>query len=225
MGDYASGYVASPRLPLADAMAASAAVPGLIGPLVLDTKRYEWSQFAPGATTLSPANAPSFRRIHLWDGGVYDNLGVEALFKAEGGGVYRDEYNFLLVSDGSSPLRPKSASPFGGALRLIDVATSQIRALRSRSLVDHFRTQQNSGAYLRLGNTAEVIARAAGRPSPAEKTLSAGTVDQLSRMGTHLRAMPTTEITTLCRHGWEVADYTLSSYSPDYFEHVPWPFT
>ena len=80
MGDYVIGYVASPQLPIALAVAASSAVPGLVGSLKLHTSRFEWFAFDKMHTPRR--HAPRFRTLTLWDGGVYDNLGVEALFQA-----------------------------------------------------------------------------------------------------------------------------------------------
>ena len=45
MGDYVVNYVEKPNIPLTDAMVASAAYPGLIGPLVLSTKKFSWFKF------------------------------------------------------------------------------------------------------------------------------------------------------------------------------------
>ncbi len=81
MGDYLTGYVANPPLPLADAVAASAGFPGLIGPLVLRPGDFSWSRYIGGLEQLTPTDPPALPRLHLWDGGVYDNLGVEALLK------------------------------------------------------------------------------------------------------------------------------------------------
>jgi len=110
MGDYVVGYVTEPDIPLADAVAASAAFPGLIGPLVLDTREFTWNRYTSGQ--LVPVDQPRLPKLHLWDGGVYDNLGVEALFKpGRTDGVYRDDYTFLIVSDASGTCAtPKSAS-------------------------------------------------------------------------------------------------------------------
>ena len=79
MGDYVTGYVASPRLSIGQAVAASSAVPGLVGSLKLDAGKFEW--FAYDRARTPQPQSPQFRTLTLWDGGVYDTLGVEALFK------------------------------------------------------------------------------------------------------------------------------------------------
>ena len=62
MGDYVTGYVASPRLPIAQAVAASSAVPGLVGSLKLDTGRFDWFVYDREHITQPhppPGSAPS----------------------------------------------------------------------------------------------------------------------------------------------------------------------
>ena len=115
MGDYVVNYVEKPCIPLTDAMAASAAYPSLIGPLVLNTKKFSWFKFEGGKQI---PTQPRFKRLHLWDGGVYDNLGVEALFKIQDNDKYQDDCNFLVVSDASNAIETRKAFLFGsGSVR------------------------------------------------------------------------------------------------------------
>lgn len=80
----------------------------------------------------TPAN-----RYALGDGGVYDNLGVESLFKPGGG--FRDGFDFLVVSDASAPLSldigrvKRVLMPWRRTLRLVDVATEQVQGQRAFS--------------------------------------------------------------------------------------------
>ena len=62
----------------------------------------------------------------MWDGGVYDNLGVESLFK--NGEIARKECDFLIVSDASAPFEEShtSSCKVRAALRLVDIAMNQV---------------------------------------------------------------------------------------------------
>ncbi len=221
MGDYKLNQTPEPAFPVASAMAASAAFPILIGPLVLRTKDFAWSRFtgkSRHATLPTETEVPS---VHLWDGGVYDNLGVEALFKP-GGKRYRDEYNFLIVSDASTPLGIERPFPFRRTRRLINIAMDQVRSLRARQLVEHFASHPDSGAYLKAGNTARYILEQAG-VDEVEVAAAVGSClsqkDAELALGhkTTLRRPSEEEFDRLYRHGWEVADCTLSAYSPRLF--------
>ena len=134
MGDYVTKYVARPTVTIADAIAASAGVPGIIGPLVIKSKEHTWTEY--GGTTITKTPHKQYK---LWDGGVYDNLGVEALFKPREG--LQKGIELLLVSDASAPLGIKSWSA-GGILRtvrrggrLLDIPRNQVRGLYARMLV------------------------------------------------------------------------------------------
>jgi NTE family protein len=226
MGDYTVGHVFDPPLPIAVAAAASAAFPGLIGPLVVRTGDYQWQKYEEDQITTVPI-APKYKVLHLWDGGVYDNLGVEALFKSNRDVRYRDGFNFLIVSDASGFLPDPKLSIYRRAKRLVEIPAEQVRGLRARDIVNHFRTSPGSGAYLRLGGTAESILTAAGIPADAlERVVAAclpkGEVAQAAAEGTHLDRLRLDVFDRLCRHGWEVTDCTLHSRCPDLFSHQLW---
>ena len=222
MGDYVANYVREPEIPLADAMAASAAYPGLIGPLVLDTEKYEWFRYEGSREV--PAEPP-FRRLHLWDGGLYDNLGVESLFKIRGN-TYRDEINFLIASD-ASPGVTLSAHPFflsQRAFRLVGIAMDQVRGLRARTLVDHFEQNQNCGVYLKMGNAGRKILADAGTDLQRIKQLTQDCLEDTHvqaavNFPTTLRRLSQAQYDLLYQHGWEVANHTLISWCPDLFVH------
>ena len=212
MGDYVTNYVLRPDTPIATAIAASAAVPGLIGPLVVAARDHAWHRYDGGE--LVPALTPA-QRYELWDGGVYDNLGLEPLYKPGGG--FRDGFDFLLVSDASAllGLAPRSwwraIKPAHRTLRLVDIATEQVRALRARSLVAHFSATPDAGAYLRMGNTVERIYEEVGQGVPPGDYLSPGEVDRAARFATTLRRLTADEFGLLCRHGFEVSNATLAT--------------
>lgn len=220
MGDYQTKYITDPDFRLSHAMAASAAVPGLIGPLILQSKRYQWSEFGENAWQPIP---PKYHRLHLWDGGVYDNLGVEALFKPGEG--LRDGTDFLIVCDASRPLSADERASrwrpgyLQASMRLVDVATDQVRSLRARMLIEYFKQNPGSGAYLRMGLKTEgayTRAQINGQPS-----LTDAEVHRVSNLETTLRKLTHQEFSMLFRHGYEVTHATLSRHCEDTIEKAP----
>lgn len=78
LGDYDLGYADAADFPLAQALAVSAAFPGGIGPLCLETGAYVWRKNGPGREgTQETTTHCAYATLHLYDGGVYDNLGLE----------------------------------------------------------------------------------------------------------------------------------------------------
>ena len=220
MGDYVIGYVASPQLPITLAVAASSAFPGLVGSLKLRTERFEW--FAFDSVHTPRRHTPRFPTLTLWDGGVYDNLGVEALFKPTG--AYRDGFDFLIVSDASAR-HGTDTRRLRAPLRLLDIATDQVRGIRARAVVSHLQQNPGTGVYLRLGNIEERIYRKANRPAMVEHirddSLSASEVQEAASFGTTLRRCTRREYDILFAHGYQVADATLSAYCGDIFQPTP----
>ncbi len=225
MGDYILGHVAHPALPVADALAASAAVPVAIGPLRLRTSDFEWFQYKEGWRTETVPIRPRSRYVHLWDGGVYDNQGIESLYKV-GRREYREGFDFLIVSDASS--RFDTSKPFllhHRAQRIGDIAREQVRGLRARGLVEHFSTVSDSGAYLQMGNPASKILRDAEMPEDEVLSIGGGCLPETevrmaAEFGTTLRKLSEEEFDRLYRHGREVTDCTLASRCPNLFRSL-----
>ena len=206
MGDYLTGYVLTPSVTIADAIAASAAFPGLIGPLTIRSSRYQWHRYEDGEPI--PTTTP-VKRYELWDGGVYDNLGVEPLFKSGDG--FREGIDLLLVSDASAVLSMDPRSVKERALRLVDIATDQVRGLRARAVVTEFMRRKGSGAYFRMGKTVEQIYAAVEQPAPMGEYLSEKDVKQAATFPTTLRRLTVREFMRLRQHGFEVANATLAT--------------
>jgi NTE family protein len=237
MGEYETQYVLDPTLPLAEAMAASAAVPGVIGPLVIHSKAYSWHRYTDDSKEVLIPTKPRFRILRLWDGGVYDNLGIEALYKRNRSNLrgeitnYREGVDFLLISDASRPVASdtgtfQSALPFyKPPMRLIDIATEQVRGLRARDIVDYFQEHPGTGAYLRMGNTASSIYGKAGITAQNDLELPDGLGENFvalaARPETALRRLSAKEFQILFEHGYEVADSTLTAYCGESFSHIP----
>ena len=226
MGDYVVGYVKEPSIPLTDAMAASAAYPGLIGPLALDTRKFSWFEFEG---QVEREIQPPFAKLHLWDGGLYDNLGVEALFKIRGEHQYHNDCNFLVVSDASNPvgLKKHTVNPRRRAERLISISTDLVRSLRARTLINHFENHSNSGVYFKIGNAGRKILEAVGTNNELIKkltknSLSAKKAQSAAEFETTLRKLTEAEYDLLYQHGWEVANFTLQARCPALFQHKEW---
>lgn len=189
MGDWKCGmfFFASPsaidkkasryRVAVATAAATSAAFPYVVGLIPLRVPDAGWFDVDPG--TLTPKDpgspCPPIRKVlRFWDGGVYDNLGLEPVYKPQEGIVSRTNRgqevrpDFLLVSDASAPLKmdlqratglinPRTVLPIRMNLRMPDIATDQTRSLRVRMVMRDIIDGTVNGALLRLGMTGETI--------------------------------------------------------------------
>ncbi|HUW28846.1 MAG TPA: patatin-like phospholipase family protein [Sulfuriferula sp.] len=141
IADYYLGISRATDVRLADAVAASSAFPPIFSPFVLNTDPATWEE----PHTQLPNLEKLRRRIVLADGGVYDNMGLEALL---------DNVDIILVSDAGAPFAIDE-SPFEDDLlqlgRVRDILIDQTRALRKRWLVSDFKAERKRGGYWGIG--------------------------------------------------------------------------
>jgi NTE family protein len=224
MGDWQFGRHYDPSVSLAEAVAASAAVPYVIGALRFRVPEDGWYRTDPATRRPLEKRAPPAPIVRLWDGGAYENLGLESIFKPQQGLLGCD---FLVCSDASGPLPTAGqSSPLNllkGHLvspRLFDICSDQIRSLRARMFMRAVGDGSIKGALLRMGNSVRDIDLKAGR-------LREGSVYDLFQADqevalafqypTDLKAIPENLFDSLARHGYELADATLTVYSPERF--------
>lgn len=226
MGDYEFGYSANPDVPLSHALAASAAIPVLVGPLILDTGKYEWFEYLPASRTETRSIQPKSPYVHLWDGALYDNLGIEALLKR---GRLQESLEFLIVSDaGLKATFHKTSNIFEIKRSVHDIPASQVSALRGRILIDLLDRQEIAGRYFKLGNTADYILHQVGIYKQTDlqaiypTAFTKGEITEISHIPTTARRLSVNEFDALVKHGYEVADCTLHAYSPQEFSLRPY---
>ena len=111
--DYRVGLIPNPTLPLATAVGASSAFPPVMSPVVIDLDPALW-QNQEGADLFPQVE---FRkRLYLSDGGVYDNMGLEAIWQ---------RCKTVLVSDAGAPFSPEATperSWLNQVTRVLDIA-------------------------------------------------------------------------------------------------------
>lgn len=211
MGDWQFGRHYSPDVAVADAMAASAAVPYVIGALKLELPKEGWWQTDPATKSPLRKTEPRYASVRLWDGGAYENMALEPLYKPIEG---LQGCDVLICSDASGPLGPPSgilSSLLKGRLaspRLFDIASDQIRALRSRMLMKAISQEEIAGFLFRLGT------------SPRQFKMQAGNVGGLTdeecaaclNYPTNLTKVAGSDFDRIAHHGYEVARMTMGTY-------------
>lgn len=215
MGDYILNYVDSPNIDLSDALCSSAAVPFLIGPYILKTKKYKWYKYVQ--RTQKQRVDPQFKKLHIWDGGAYDNLGIEPLMKFQEGLEYRKEFNFLIVSDAAMEIATTKRN-FWRPVRLIDITMDQVRSLRARTLWNHFQSNKHSGVYFKIGESPNTIRKKYKSTENVNNSiLTEQRLSELKTYPTTLSRMKTNDFNDLVEHGYEVANTVLNCRLPEIF--------
>lgn len=200
IGDYQIGYTEGPEVLVADAIAASSCFPIAFPPLVL---KFEPGVFHGGK--LAQKNLPPSelgdmqRRVVLTDGGVYDNLGLEPVWKS---------HQMVFCSDGGKPFSI-DADPgtviHSRLLRCQDVIGNQALAVRKRWLISSLIDRVYEGGYWGLGTEIE------GYPKRGPG-YSGIVLDRLRAVRTDFDAFSEQEQLVLMNHGWCLTDAALRSY-------------
>ncbi len=222
VGDYTLGYARAAEFKIAEAMAVSAAYPGVFGPFAIDALRYEWRKREAWdlPKDAEPVVEPPFAALHLYDGGIYDNLGTEPLFDS-GKQCAKEGADFILVSDAGAPLGQTAPSwiRLFRLKRVADIMGEQTRALRVRSFANFLVNNPEAGAYLQLGADAESRLKTYRSHNPAMADLllaqswtSTADLARAAWYKTTLRRMNPADFELLTRHGYETAKWNISLF-------------
>jgi NTE family protein len=207
MGDYKVGLVATPRIDLAMAVAASSAFPPVLSPIELSLLPEQYALTGKETLHFEPFNT----RPVLSDGGVYDNLGLETVFK---------RYTTVLVSDGGAPFTPEKTPAHvwpWQLMRVLGCIDNQVRSLRKRALLDRFTTVPGSGAYWGIGTPLNRYPKAVLRCCEATTARLAQTPTRLSRMDERLQR-------ELVNWGYVACASSLESHFPQLGSSPAWPY-
>ena len=200
IGSYLAGYLRpAPSWPLARAVAASSCFPPIFNPLPIGLRPDE---LKGGKARHGAARDEAVRGLRLTDGGTYDNLGLEPVWKRA---------RVLLVSDGGGTFDAEpDASLIWRLSRYTDILNNQVGAVRRRWLIAGFLTGEFEGTY--WGNAS--VAAHYRRNPPAG--YSEALVDEvLSEIRTDMDAFSEAEQKVLENHGYILADVAVRQHVAD----------
>ncbi len=198
MGDYQVGYMAPPPdFAVARAVAASACFPPLFDPMRL---RLDPKALKGGSAPHGPKRDECLSDFRLTDGGDYDNMGLEPVWKS---------HAVVLVSDAGGLFTHESDRGLLWRVpRYQAIQERQARGLRKRWLIASFSEGSVNGTYWGVG----------GAPSHYDEA-SPGYSPELSReviaeIRTDLDAFSDAEAGVLENHGYLLADAALRRHVP-----------
>lgn len=218
MGDFYSGYGDGTAVRVSEAVAASSAFPPGFSALRLKiAKNSEWTRADPWRESRvvsgkRPEIAVSGSDVLLTDGGVYDNLGVEPVWRT---------YKTLLVSDAGRPFESIENSGQGVVRRLkraADISMEQVGAVRKRWLVEDFLAGRRTGAIWTIHS------RLADFRLTDAQGFEEDTCQRIRSIRTDLDAFTSAEIGCLENHGYSLADAALRSCAPTLCSTTPGDF-
>lgn len=216
IGDYRIGYQSKPEISLATAVAASSSFPPFLSPLVIKPGLERWTKprKTNEAAISESQNAkksfgdlfdnPKFReKIYLSDGGVYDNMGLEAVWK---------KYDPIFASAAGAPMATP-ANPWFEKLswllhtsRVWGISVEQNRSLRRRMLMTKYTVENLGGAYWNIASQIKNYKLANAIIEDTKITRS------MAHLGTQLRPFKSKEVGHLINWGYALADTAVRKY-------------
>ena len=197
MRDYRVGSVPRPTVGLAQAVAASSAFPPVLSPFEL---RLDAASFTPDSG-LDLQRPPFTTKVILSDGGVYDNLGLETVWK---------RYDTVFVSDAGGKLEAEEEPKNDWArhsFRVLNVIDDQVRSLRKRQVIDSFVSGERKGAYWGIRTNIADYGLADSLPCPFDRTT------ELAKTPTRLKRIDDGLQERLINWGYAVCDAALRRHA------------
>jgi NTE family protein len=190
MRDWRVGEVRNPTVRLAVAVTASAAFPPVLSPLRM---KLDPNAFTPHSGE-DLQMEPYTREVFLTDGGVYDNLGLETVWK---------NFRTVFTSDGGGKMAPEPLpdTNWGGhSKRVLELLDHQVRNLRKRQVVGSLAAKERSGAYWGIRTNILDYKLADPLPCPHDRTMT------LAELATRLAALEPDLQERLINWGYAVTD-------------------
>jgi NTE family protein len=203
-GNFLAGYgTPTPEWTVARAAAASSCFPPVFDPMPLHLEPHQLR----GGTARQTNRDELVSRLCLTDGGVYDNLGLEPVWKTA---------KIVLVSDGGAPFGFRSdPGTIRRLFRYTSIIGNQAAAIRKRWLISSLATGRLEGAYWGVGSTTERHGASEGYPRDL-------VTDIIARVRTDLDAFSRAETRVLENHGYLMADAAIQRRVPHLIRvHAP----
>lgn len=205
-GDYQAGYLQPTPTDwkLSRAVAASSCFPPVFNPISLNLDPEKLS----GGKANDPKRDGIVRGLTLSDGGVYDNLGLEPIWKT---------HKTVLSSDGGALFDFGADKNFiWDVKRYISIPENQALAVRKRWLISSFENHSMDGTFWGIGSARESYKV----PDGYSKKLA---TEVIGCIRTDLDAFSGAEANVLENHGYWLADAGVSVHLQAPLKPDPYP--
>ena len=212
MGDYRVGLIRNPKVELAVAVSASSAFPPFLSPAELKLNPADFDRTtAPRKDSLQ--FEPYTSDVLLTDGGVYDNLGLETVWK---------DYDTVLVSDGggSTADEPKPKRDWlEHVYRVLNLLFNQVGSLRKRQVIASYQMGLRKGTYWGIRTNILDYNLPNAMPCPFDQT------QVLAATPTRLKKLDSVLQERLINWGYAVTDAAIRKHvTPSAPGPLPFPY-
>ncbi len=216
---------------LATVVGISSAFPPFLSPVILKLDPGKWIK---GKYAVCFDDEKYRKKLYLTDGGVYDNMGMESLWKKFANELKGENHKFkpllqddidsLLISDAGAPLAfqvKPGKNWFSLTKRALDIVTDQSRAVRKRWLIEKFKRKALSGTY--WGITTKIDNYSQPDALVKDNEVTHG----LKKIKTRLTCFSDEDKGKLINWGYALADAGMRRHGKNILVKTPeprWPF-
>ena len=196
-GDYQAGFESTPAdWGVGTAVAASSCFPPVFKPLNLNL---DPAKLTGGKVPGGPERDECIRELTFSDGGVYDNLGLEPIWK---------DHEIVLASDGGALFPVGGDTGFAWEIgRYVGIPENQALAVRKRWLISNFISGQLRGTYWGIGSSPYDYGVQQGYSSDVAR-------NYIAAIRTDLDSFSDAEASILENHGYWLADAAIRTHVP-----------
>jgi len=231
MYNYKIGAIEIDQLELAKVVCISSAFPPFFSPVILKLNPDDWVESKIANDFNSDQTLKFRKRFYLTDGGVYDNMGMESLWKHYDNELksenerFRelliDDIDIALISDAGALLKYKT--PWKNWIsmlqRTLSIITDQARSVRKRYLIFKFKDECDplTGSYWGLSSKLKNYKY----DTPID--ISQAVVDKLKNVPTRLDKFSDETKGELINWGYALGDVAVRKHKPHIIVVEPEP--
>lgn len=199
--DWRVGVIERPMTPLALAVAASSAFPPVLSPTILPVQETDFAENHRGPLFRPPYNT----RIVLTDGGVYDNLGLETVWK---------RFDTVLVSDAGGQLSGEARPAWDWirhTVRVLGLIDNQVRSMRKRQVIASYKLPKGVPGH-RLGTYWSIRSDPKGYPAQIALPCPPEHIARLAGVPTRLKRLDARTQERLINWGYAMTDVAMRAW-------------
>lgn len=196
MRDWRVGEVKQPETEIALAVAASSAFPPVLSPTSM---KLDDGDFTPNSGE-DLQQKPYTTDIVMTDAGVYDNLGLETVWK---------RYKTVLASDAGGQMQPEPKPKrnwVSHSYRVLDLIDNQVRSLRKRQLIASYKDNRRDGTYWGIRSDISDYHVDTPLDCPQAKTI------KIANIPTRLKKLSDSDQEKLINWGYAICDAALRKH-------------
>jgi NTE family protein len=203
--DYKIGSYPKPDISIAQAVGISSAFPPMLSPVTMKLNVEQWKKSTLAGISEHFDNVQLRKKVLLADGGLYDNLGLEAVWKSR-------KYSHVLCCDAGAPFKvhhKQKSNWYGQLMRMTSIMTDQQRALRKKIFIERITDEKFKGTY--IGISTKIGAHKLEDSMTSDSATSAA----LQNLRSRLAAFNKTEQGHLINWGYALTDTAIRKRTPE----------